>query len=397
MLRLEGFSGCCGVYARVDLPAAAFDREIQGRGTTNVDFNTAHANSLGSGCGIARTPSLERGPRGVELTHAGRNGRRKESEAADALDQGLQRGAGLSAGPDVAAGGSRRGGSPIRSQPARGRGAEELSYVVASGNSLRLSQVAQPGAVPVQGMNRIRAIDPLFSSAQSLRIWSEMSGVSGWEVVFATARFFLLISPELQRGFSGEGQVLAQLASGKWQEALPYVQAKLAGQIADRCCGAGASKLGLPVEEVQAALRGASARAARGFRRQPAESSFHRELPFQLEQVEALQPRLKEARKLLAEKALQDPGDAGRRLVGRERAAGPMSCITSACGPTAIAAPASGSASIRANAVPANTSSRRGCWSRTIRMRSGRRQANHGGVSCVLEFESSRTSHWTMD
>src|ERR1051326_2628121 len=39
MLRFEGFSGCCGVYARVDLPAAAFDREMQGRGTTNVAFN----------------------------------------------------------------------------------------------------------------------------------------------------------------------------------------------------------------------------------------------------------------------------------------------------------------------------------------------------------------------
>lgn len=39
LLRLEGFSSCCGVYARVDLSAEAFDSEIQGRGTTNVDFN----------------------------------------------------------------------------------------------------------------------------------------------------------------------------------------------------------------------------------------------------------------------------------------------------------------------------------------------------------------------
>ncbi|WP_156454514.1 hypothetical protein [Erythrobacter sp. CCH5-A1] len=39
MLRLEGFSGCCGVYARVDLPASVFEGECKGRGTTNVDFN----------------------------------------------------------------------------------------------------------------------------------------------------------------------------------------------------------------------------------------------------------------------------------------------------------------------------------------------------------------------
>ena len=34
LLRLEGFSSCCGVYARVDLSAEAFDSEIQGRGTS---------------------------------------------------------------------------------------------------------------------------------------------------------------------------------------------------------------------------------------------------------------------------------------------------------------------------------------------------------------------------
>ena len=39
MLRFEGFSSCCGVYARFDLSPAAFDVELRGKGTTNVDFN----------------------------------------------------------------------------------------------------------------------------------------------------------------------------------------------------------------------------------------------------------------------------------------------------------------------------------------------------------------------
>ena len=46
-LRFEGFSGCCGVYARVDLQASAFDAEIGGRGTTNVDFNEPMRTALG--------------------------------------------------------------------------------------------------------------------------------------------------------------------------------------------------------------------------------------------------------------------------------------------------------------------------------------------------------------
>ncbi len=39
MLRFEGFSSCCGVYSRVDLKPEAFDVDLRGKGTTNVDFN----------------------------------------------------------------------------------------------------------------------------------------------------------------------------------------------------------------------------------------------------------------------------------------------------------------------------------------------------------------------
>ncbi len=46
LVRFEGFSSCCGVYARVDLDAEGFDRDIQGRGTTNVDFNASMRSAL---------------------------------------------------------------------------------------------------------------------------------------------------------------------------------------------------------------------------------------------------------------------------------------------------------------------------------------------------------------
>lgn len=46
MIRFEGFSGCCGVYARVDLESDAFDADLRLRGTTNVDFNDPMRASL---------------------------------------------------------------------------------------------------------------------------------------------------------------------------------------------------------------------------------------------------------------------------------------------------------------------------------------------------------------
>ena len=39
-LRFESFSGCCGVYARLDVLPAGLDGEIVDHGTTNVDVNT---------------------------------------------------------------------------------------------------------------------------------------------------------------------------------------------------------------------------------------------------------------------------------------------------------------------------------------------------------------------
>src|SRR5262245_41553960 len=38
-LRFESFSGCCGVYARLDVLSGALDGEVIDRGTTNVDVN----------------------------------------------------------------------------------------------------------------------------------------------------------------------------------------------------------------------------------------------------------------------------------------------------------------------------------------------------------------------
>ena len=57
MLRFEGFSGCCGVYARLDIPAEAFQSDHLGRGTTNVDFNNPMRAALSPGSSSASTAS----------------------------------------------------------------------------------------------------------------------------------------------------------------------------------------------------------------------------------------------------------------------------------------------------------------------------------------------------
>lgn len=45
-LRFDAFSACCSVYGRVDLLPGAYDGDILGRGTTNVDFGPAMRTAL---------------------------------------------------------------------------------------------------------------------------------------------------------------------------------------------------------------------------------------------------------------------------------------------------------------------------------------------------------------
>ncbi len=297
LLRLEGFSGCCGVYARVDLPAEAFEGECHGRGTTNVDFNTPMRNALmrlrdqdevdfsvgkdevvlskGNEKTIEKKVKLPvRWIKGFSEVQAyqPRLQLKMETGAAEALrfTRSL----------------------PKASKP------KMPSYAISAGRSIRLSQRPQKGAVQILGTHRVKVIEPLLARAERLRVWAdEDSGTSAWEVCFPLGSFFLMISPEVYRGFSGEGQVLSQLAAPTSDQTLAQVRAKLRWQ-SQIDAGAIAAELAVDAAEVESALAVLGSRGLAGF---DAASGrfFHRELPFDLDRVEELQPRLKNARKLV--------------------------------------------------------------------------------------------------
>ncbi len=191
----------------------------------------------------------------------------------------------------------------LRSLPRGGR-TKQVSYLAPVGRALRLSTRSSPGAVRVSGTDRLRVVEPLLRSACNVRIWADdAAGTCAWEVVFAIGRFFLMISPELYRGFSGEGQVLRHVAAGSEEDTLRIVRSRLNWQ-AELDSRAVARDTGFRVEEVDTALAVLGARGLVGYDVSTGKY-FHRELPFDLEQVETLQPRLKGARKLLAENRVQ--------------------------------------------------------------------------------------------
>jgi len=299
LLRLEGFSSCCGVYARVDLSADAFDREIQGRGTTNVDFNAPMRAALTQ---VRDTDEVKFSVGADQFRLTQSAGEIVEKKVAlpmrwikgftnvQAYLPALQRRF------EVNTVEARRF---VRSLP-RGVAPKSPSFVQSLGSGLRLSQREAKGTVRVMGTDRLKLLEPLLNQAKQLCVWSDdPSGTSAWEVIFEHGRFLLFLSPEIWRGFSGEGQQLERLAGKSWETALPYVRDALCGK--SRIDAARlASQLELKLPEVEAALAVLGSRGLVGYDIVSG-CYFHRELPFDMEKIEALQPRLVAARKLLAE------------------------------------------------------------------------------------------------
>jgi len=298
-LRFEGFSSCCGAYARLDVLATALEGEFLGVGTANVDFNApmrsalsqvrdgeAVAFELGADRFEVRRDSVGVIERTVDLPMRWVRGF-SEVQAYQARMR-----------PVLETGGAelRRF---LRELPAQWKGD---AFVAEGGGGLRLS--ARSGDVRVGGVTRLRALRLPAEHAVSARVYAaDESGASAWEIATHDSRFVLVLSPDVWRGFSGEGQTLSALARGSTRDALTATRGALRWQNAINAEEIAASA-GVPVDDVRTALADLAASGFVGY--DLAESSyFRRELPFDMGTNRERQPRLRAAEKLLAEERVE--------------------------------------------------------------------------------------------
>ena len=297
-MRFEGFSGCCSAYARLDLLPEAVEGDRPARGTTNVDFNPVMLSALAS----LRDNDyvvLNIGAEQFELAkNAEQTVERKVSLPVRWLKgfveiQTVQ--ARMAPVLEITGLEARRF---LRSIP-RVKSRTPV-YILPSGRGLRLSQAVGRGGVKAAGLERLRVLENFVHYADSLRVYGdEESGASAWELVLQEARFHLLLSPDVWRGFSGEGQALTSLASGVHEKWLDKIEASLTWEsVIDT--GKLSRQTGASAEEVRASLAVLGTRGLVGYDLETS-SYFHRVLPFDLALVEQLQPRLVNARKLVAD------------------------------------------------------------------------------------------------
>lgn len=297
-IRFEGFSHCAGVYARVDVLGEGLDGEFPGPGTTNVDFNQAMISSLSS---IERNESvlLSVGRKEVSLIRSENTVRERKVPLPVKWIKALTSvQMYLSCSVMQLALNRVQTIQLFRSLPS---GKPKADYfLVSRGGRPSFSPVKAINAICVGGIHRLKLIENLLPFADELRIFAhpDMQSTS-WQLYFGPLRFSLTLSRDAWRGFSGEGAVLDSLIEDipdSWlsttdkfcyanQQFNPTLFAinegidlALADQLTARLSAIGL--LGFDLDE---------------------NSFFYRRLPFKTERILSLNPRLKDAEKLLAE------------------------------------------------------------------------------------------------
>ena len=301
MVRFEGFSGCCSAYARVDLAPESYDSTHVAHGTTNVDFNAPMRAALAQVRDSDRV-GLSVGQDEVRLA--------RQRATDDTPQEVVERKVTLplrwlKGFVEVQAYQSRmteRLRIPgreavrfLRGLPRTGSG-RFSGWLTRVGRSLRMSQRPVKGGIRLAGVERLRVLEPIVTLADELRVYADdQDQASAWALRCGDLCFTLVLSAEVWRGFSGEGQALDDLLSVP--DALPEVRAQLKWQ-AELAPADLATVLGRSSDEITASLRTLGSRGLVGYDVGRG-AFFHRELPFDLELVASLQPRLRNARKLV--------------------------------------------------------------------------------------------------
>jgi hypothetical protein len=318
-LRCESFSGCCGVYARLDVLPGGIDGEIVGHGTTNVDVNVPLQRSL-TRVGQSDPMHLAIGPDDLTVTTFDGPIVERKVPLPSRWLRGFAEAQVLTARFDPRA---EIGVAEARVLLNRlNAGDRTVQWAVPAGRTLRVTSRPVPGAICLPGAGRLAALKPFLRYASALRVYGPPvvpgSGpvASTWELTGPSMRLSLTLSPEPYRGFSGEGAVLESLASDEAADDADLISALLAWD-STIDVDALADSSGLSRERVRDALTQLGTAGRVGY--DVAEAGyFHRTLPYAVDAVAKLNPRLAAARALAAGGAVTVEGAVGVVRSGNE-------------------------------------------------------------------------------
>ncbi|MDM1556282.1 SWIM zinc finger domain-containing protein [Chryseobacterium indologenes] len=318
-LRFEGFSHCAGVYARVDVLPEGLDGEFLENGTTNVDFNQPMITALGS-IRPNEKIMLSVGEKEVGLYKE----EKKVVERKVPLPVKWIKGLGtvqiyLSESEKQHTFNKIQTQQLFRGMP---KGVVKSDYyLIVRGNKPMFSPVKSADAVCIGGLHRLRLLEPLLPYIDCMQVFSHPNMQSTtWQLYMGNIRFSFSLSRESWRGFSGEGAVLNSLTtevSDEWIDALDKYA--YANQSFNATVLALEENLSLSrTENLTGRL------AAMGLLGYDLDENefFYRRLPFKLSRILGLNPRMKNAEKLIEDGKVEILNNTKERTEARVEGTG---------------------------------------------------------------------------
>lgn len=297
-IRFEGFSHCAGVYARVDILPGGHDGEFIENGTTNVDFNQPMISALSR---IHRNEQvlLSVGQKDVMIQNSTDKVVERKVPLPVKWIKGLATVQIFLSQAEKSYSFNRMQALQLFQSLPTGKPKADY-YLTVRGNKPIFSAVKTINAVCIGGIQRLKLLEPLIALAEELRVFPhpDMQSTT-WQLYFGKLRFSLTISRDAWRGFSGEGAALESLIEDfpdEWIDALDKYS--YANQAFNPSLLAVTEDIG--IEKLDNITGRLSSMGLLGFDLDE-NHFFYRRLPFKLSRILSLNPRLKDAEKLLAE------------------------------------------------------------------------------------------------
>ncbi|MDH5035919.1 SWIM zinc finger domain-containing protein [Chryseobacterium cucumeris] len=318
-LRFEGFSHCAGVYARIDVLPEGLDGEFLENGTTNVDFNQPMITALGS-IRPNEEIMLSVGQKEVGLY----KGESKIIEKKVPLPAKWIKGLGT-VQVYLSESEKRHTFNKIQTQQLfRGmpKGVVKSDYyLIVRGNKPVFSPVKSADSVCIGGLHRLRLLEPLLPYIDGLQVFAHANMQSTtWQLNMGNIRLSFSLSRECWRGFSGEGAVLDSLISDvpdEWIDALDKYA------YANQSFNPGRLTLeeNISFDNVKNSTSRLAAMGLLGYDLNDREF-FYRRLPFKLSRIIGLNPRIKNAEKLIEDGKVEILNNNKERTEARVRGTG---------------------------------------------------------------------------
>ena len=295
-LRFEGFSSCNGVYVRLDMKPEAIDGEFIANGTTNVDFNDPMLNALNA---IQKNEkvTLAVGQQDVQVITSKAKVTEKKVTLPMRWIKGLTSVQLYLADMDLKFELNKIQTIQLFQSLPKGVVKGDF-FITKRAGKFMFSTLATSDSVRIGGVQRLRLLEGILAIVDKIYIY-ESSDKQTCSVVaeFGKMQLLMAFSPDSYRGFSGEGNVLETMTENLPIEWVYGLNSLLkSNETFDPTMLSIENDIDFgTMDNLTSNL---SSMGLLGYDLSE-KAHFYRRLPFKTERILSLNPRLKNAKKLI--------------------------------------------------------------------------------------------------